>query len=145
MRHALTTLLLLPAVALAQPSTLCTREHAARAGHPAPCTGVLSPPQTALDGAECVDALLPRCEALRGRQSAVCRAEALSLSRMVSESDARAARWRELARVPCPAPVTRIVERPVGVPTWVAWAVLAAGVAGGVWVGRELAGWKVAR
>lgn len=78
-RRTLAALLLIPALAAAQPGEVCRREHAAIRGRPAPCTGVLSPPQTALDGAECMDALLPRCEALRDRQASVCHTRCLAL------------------------------------------------------------------
>lgn len=123
----------------AQLPTMCTIEHVAVAGVDAPCTGALLPPGDALDGAECLDSTLPVCEALRRREADVAAAQAASLSSQVTEANARARRWEHIARKPCPPAVMRIVERSRGVPTWVAWAALAAGVVGGAW-----AGWKVA-
>lgn len=141
MRRTLATLLLIPALATAQPGEVCKREHAAIRGRPAPCTGVLSPPQTALDGAECVDALLPRCEALRERERAVARAEAVELARQVSEADARAERWRALAVRPCPPSPVRVVYKQRGLPSWASWALAGAAlVVGGAvgWRARDL-------
>ena len=144
MRHRATiAALLLPTVAVAQPAPLprmCTVEHVAEAGEPAPCTGVLMPPGDALDGAACLDAGLPRCKALRRRAAAVCAADVAQLARQVSEADARAERWRELARMPCPPAVTRRVEVPRGLPSWVTWAAAGVALVGGVWVGWRLRG-----
>ena len=135
--------LLVPAVAVAQPAPLpsmCTVEHVAEAGAPAPCTGVLMPPGDALDGAACLDADLPRCKALRRRDAAVCAADVAQLARQVSEADARAERWRELARVPCPPSVTRRVEVPRGLPSWVTWAAAGVALAAGGWLGWRARG-----
>lgn len=139
--RTLAAILLIPALATAQPANLCKHEHAAIRGRPAPCTGVLSPPQTALEGAECLDALLPRCEALRDRQASVCRAQALDLARQVSEADARAERWRALAVRPCPPSPVRTVYKPRGVPSWVTWVAAGAALVGGGWIGWKVRGW----
>jgi len=142
MRHRATlAALLMPALAVAQPAPLprmCTVEHVAEAGEPAPCTGVLMPPGDALDGAACLDSGLPRCKALRRRDAAVCAADVAQLARQVSEADARSERWRELARVPCPPSVTRRVEVPRGLPSWVTWAAAGVALVGGVWVGWQV-------
>jgi len=141
--RAAVAVLLIPALATAQPAPLprmCTVEHVAEAGTPAPCTGVLVPPGDALDGAACLDADLPRCRALRRRDAAVCAADVAQLARQVSEADARAERWRELARAPCPPSPVRTVYRPRGLPSWLTWAAVGvAAVLGGV------AGWKLRR
>lgn len=130
-----------PAAAPAQPAPLpemCTLEHVAEAGRPAPCTGALIPPGDALDGALCLDARLPRCEELRQRDGAVAAERALQLSRAASEASARAERWEALARAPCPPAVTTVVTKPRGVATWVAVVAVVAALAGGSWLG-----WKV--
>ena len=138
--RTLAAFLLIPALATAQPGEVCKREHAAIRGRPAPCTGVLSPPQTALDGAECMDALLPRCEALRDRQASVCRAQALDLARQVSEADARAQRWRALALRPCPPSPVRTVYRDRGLPAWLSWTIAGAALAVGGYAGWRARG-----
>ena len=136
-RHTIAALLLIPALATAQP---CKQPHGAVAGRPAPCTGVLLPPSTALRDAECTDALLPRCEALRDRQASVCRAQALDLARQVSEADARAERWRALAVRPCPPSPVRTVYRDRGLPSWVTWVAAGVALVGGAWVGWRVRG-----
>ena len=142
----LTTVIIVTIIATpcrAQPvglPSMCTAEHAQIVGTRAPCSGILSPPTTALDGARCVDVLLPTCEALRARDGAVARAEALSLAGRVSESDARAARWRDVARTPCPAPVVRTVYTPRGLPSWAVGAIVAGAAILSAWAGWQARG-----
>lgn len=103
-----------------------------------PCVGVLLPSAEALAGAQCRDVELPRCEALRDRDVGACEARAVALSHAVTRLEARARHWQAEALRPVP-PVTRVVERPVGVPAWVAWGALAVGAALGGWSAWQLA------
>ncbi len=141
MRCLAVVVALLPSVALAQPADLpspCTTEHVAIAGHPSACSGVLSPAQTALDGARCIDAALPACQALRKRDTA-SHARKLSLvTRDAADAEARAKRWQALALAPQPVPPPRVVTHSRGVPAWLLAPVGVVAVALGLWVGLSL-------
>jgi hypothetical protein len=129
--------LLIPITATATP---CRTEHRTYTGKPAPCDGLLSPAQTALNGALCLDDTLPTCQALRRRDAASAARVAVALARDVSEVTARANRWRSIALAPVPPAPGRIVVRQRGVPTWAVGAVAVVSAIAGVWLGWRASG-----
>lgn len=130
----LVALLLIPITATAIP---CDREHVSTTGVRAVCDGVLMPAQTAIEGARCVDSDLPACNARATRDAATCARRAVMMSRDVSESNARADRWRQLALAPAPALPPRVIVRRQGLPGWATVAIAAGAALVGGWVGWQ--------
>ena len=139
MMRSAAILLLIPTLAAAQqPPKLCDREHVATANKPAPCSGVIMPAKAALDGAQCLDAHLPACQALRDRDRAAAARAVVALSRDATEANARADRWRELAMMPAVALPPKVLVRRVGLPLWLTGAVAVGAAAAGAWVSWRL-------
>ena len=132
--------LLIPTLAAAQqPPKLCDREHVATAHKPAPCSGVIMPAKAALDGAQCLDAHLPACQALRDRDRAAAARAVVALSRDATEANARADRWRELALVPAPSLPARVIVRSRGLSLWATGAIAAGSALIGGWLAWRIA------
>lgn len=127
---------LIPLTATANP---CTTEHVAEAGKPAACTGVLSPPATALAGATCIDYALPTCKAHRKRDAKAHARTVVMMARDATECDARADRWKALALAPAPALPPKVIVRTQGFPGWMVGAVTVAAAFVGGYVGFKLA------
>ena len=132
--------LTLPATLATANPHACKTEHVAIKGKPAACSGVLGPAQTALDGATCIDATLPRCQTLRRRDAAAAGRRVVMLANELTATQAQAKRWRDIALTPAPIAAPRVVVRRVGLPGWAVGAIAGACLLLGGW-----AGWRVAQ
>jgi hypothetical protein len=134
----LAALMLIPALATANPHA-CKTEHVAIKGKPAACDGVISPAQTALNGALCVDATLPRCRTLRHRDAAAAGRRVVLLASELTATQAQAKRWRELALQPAPSLPPKVIVRRVGLPGWATGVIAGAALMLGGWLGLKAA------
>ena len=136
MKRITAIILLIPTTVGAQAPLphACTQAHAAYKGEPAPCSGVLSPAVDAIEGATCLDADLPTCQALRKRDADTYARRAVMLSEAVSASDAMVARWKALALAPAPVAPPVTVVRETGAPAWLVGIVAAGAALLGGWV-----------
>ena len=131
------SVLLISTTATAAP---CVREHVATTGKPSACSGVLSPAQTALQGAQCVDDLLPTCRTLRRRDATTHARRVAMLARDASETSARADRWQALALAPRPVAPPVTVVRETGLPSWAVGVIAAGSALLGGWVAWQVRG-----